>query len=40
MFGSLNFLASATGELCLTDLDKPVIIGVGPVRSTRSNVKK
>jgi hypothetical protein len=31
MFGSLNFLGSAISELCLTDLDTPVIIGVGPI---------
>jgi hypothetical protein len=39
MFGSLDFLATATGELCLTDPNTPVAISAKPTRSTRSKAK-
>jgi hypothetical protein len=39
-FGSLDFLATATGELRLTDPDILVATSAGPTRFTRSKAKK
>jgi hypothetical protein len=40
MFGSLDFLATAMGELRLAYPDVPVVIGTGPARSARSKAEK
>jgi hypothetical protein len=40
MFGTLNFLATAIGELCLAIPNVPITVGVLPARSTKSKVEK
>jgi hypothetical protein len=40
MFGSLDFLATATGELRLADLDVHVTAGTSPAHSTRRKAEK
>jgi hypothetical protein len=40
MFESLDFLGTATGELCLAVFDAHVATGTGLVRSTRSKAQK
>lgn len=40
MFGSLNFLATATDELRLIDPDMPVATGAGPTSSNWSKAEK
>jgi hypothetical protein len=39
-FGSIDFLATATGELRLARPDVPTATSTGPTRSTRSRVEK
>jgi hypothetical protein len=40
MFGTLDLLATATGDLRLTTPDMPVTMGTQLTRSTRSKVEK
>jgi hypothetical protein len=40
MFGSLDFLATTTGELCLACPDMSVTTSMGPAHSTRSRAGK
>jgi hypothetical protein len=40
MFGTLDFLTTATSELHLTTSDVPITMGTRPARSTRSKAEK
>jgi hypothetical protein len=40
MFGSLDFLTTATSELCLASPGAPIAMGMGPTHTAGSKAKK